>query len=549
MAQLGEAVRYASEKYGAASTQTTRYVVAQNKAKEAVAKLEKQLKETDRELEELGDDSRKVGRELERGIGESAEDVTDKLDDMMGDIDSQLSSIGGSVRISAFVDVTKNIIDGIQGIQEETEEYRRNVSYLEQAAKDAGQNWSLVEEHLFRVAANTGNLDEATEGLANLLAAGLDSKETADAVNLLLGAVTKFPETYKFEGLAESLRNTIEEGKAVGQYGELLLALGVDIEAFNKAMEKATNKEARTDLALSFGANRGLENTIAEYERTNELMLQANENTLLYQASLATLAEQMTPIGSAYTEMATATVQAISTLLTETGLDEAVVNVINGLTEGIKQIDSLITEMKQRAKEQQEEAERQEEIIEEETGLYSDLYEINQKIAELDKAGRYWDAEPLLKERARIRAEIQAMTEEMDFGDEANEAKKTGEAAGESLVDGMEAALEDGVPAMEEAGEELANGVSTGMEEAAVAAAEGAASIQSSIDSIDATHAINQMNAAAYAAWQLQRMQNSFGGKSGIGEQTMQISLNIDGRRFATATAPYMNRELGRMSG
>ena len=97
--------------------------------------------------------------------------------------------------------------------------------------------------------------------ISNLMAAGLNSKETADAVNLLMGAVIKFPDTYKVESLAEALRNPIEEGKAVGQFSELLLAMGVDIETFDKAMKKASDKERRQDIALSFGANRGLENT------------------------------------------------------------------------------------------------------------------------------------------------------------------------------------------------------------------------------------------------------------------------------------------------
>lgn len=537
---LGDAVKYASNKYGEASSQTTKYVVAQNKAKEAVAKLEKELKDADREMEELGRDSRTAGQQLERGIGDGAQDAAKKLGDMMDDIKGELSGIGQSVGITATIDVVKNVMDGINNITEETKEYRTQVSYLEQNAKDVGQAWADVESHLFRVTANTGSLEDATEGISNLLAAGLDSAEVADSVNMLLGAVTKFPQTYKFESLAEGLRNTIEEGKAVGQFSELLLALGVDLETFNAAMEKATDKEARQDIALSFGANKGLESTIAEYESANQLMLDANTKMLEYQAGLATLAEQMTPIGTAWTEMQTAAIGAVSALLEDTQVDEWITGKLNDITEIIRLIATAEgrAELMRRATEGMGETYGVEDF-----GDIDKQIEITKAaIKELKMTGG--DASLLYTQEQRL-AELEA-------------AKAAGTEAGTGMVDALTAEVEAQEETLKTAGSDAMAEVADGVAEGGQAAIDNTdavvSSMQSSFDSLDTSGAIQQLNnfyRAAGSGGSLPKGWNLGSGGSGqqeSGNPALQISMSIDGQKFASVTAPYTSAALGRIT-
>lgn len=530
---LGDAIEYSSREYGEASAQTTRYVIAQNKAKEAIAKMEKELKDADRELEELGRDSQKVGRQLESGIGDGAEDAARKLGDMMEDIKGELAGIGQSVGITATIDVVKNVMDGINNLTEETKEYRQQVSYLEQSTKDAGQSWADIESHLFRVTANTGSLEDATEGISNLLAAGLDSAEVADAVNLLLGAVTKFPQTYKFEGLAESLRNTIEEGKAVGQYSELLLALGVNLDVFNEAMSKATDKEHREDLALSFGANRGLESTIAEYEKANEQMLAANTTALTYQATLAGLATQLEPVATAWTNLATAAVSTVTQILGDTQVDEWVTARLGEITEFVRKLGT---------------EEGRKEIVEEALGEnYGKTYtepdtgterqNLEKAIAEAKMTG---DSPTLYSLEQRLK-EIEA-------------AGETGKETGEKLIEETKTAIEAGEEGLKTAGSnamiEVANGVTEGGQSAIDNTATVIESMQTAFDSLDTSGAIQQLNSFYNAAggglpkgWNL----NSGGsGQQESGNPALQISMNINGKNFAKATIADFNAVQGR---
>ena len=422
---LGDAIEHATKEYGAASRQTTQYVVAQNKAKEAVAKLEKELKESGRELEELGRDSVRVGRQLEQGLGDSARDAARDLSDMMDEVQGALESIGRSTGITATIDIAQNVMEGIRGITEETEDYRRYMSYLEQSAKDYGQNWEEVEAHAIHVAALTGELEGAAEGISNLMAAGLNSKETADAVNLLMGAVIKFPDTYKFESLAEALRNTIEEGKAVGQFSELLLALGVDIDTFDKAMEKASTKDRRQDIALSFGANRGLENTANEYMLANEEMLKANEAVLTYKGNLADLAEQLQPVATAWTELASAAVGTVTTLLGDSQLGEWITARINDITEIIKLLAT---------------PEGREELIQEALGE-----DFGKTIGEVDNATEIENLKRAIKEAKMTGDSVMLFSLETRLK-ELEAAQEAGKETGEGAIDSMKTAIEDTTP-------------------------------------------------------------------------------------------------------
>ena len=101
MAALEQAVREAGEEFGEASTKTDKYRIEINRTEAAISKLERSLRETQQEAEELGRDSTRIGRQLESGIGDAADDVSDKLDKMVREIEQDLSDIGGSVEFSA----------------------------------------------------------------------------------------------------------------------------------------------------------------------------------------------------------------------------------------------------------------------------------------------------------------------------------------------------------------------------------------------------------------------------------------------------------------
>ena len=324
MAALEQAVREAGEEFGEASTKTDKYRIEINRTEAAISKLERSLRETQQEAEELGRDSTRIGRQLESGIGDAADDVSDKLDRMVREIEQDLSDIGGSVEFSAFKDATDMVtgaFESLQSFTEGSEDYRRSMSFLEQNAKNAGFEFEYVKGLLIDAASLTGDLDGAFEGISNLLAAGFDGKELEEAIDLIGGAVIRFPETMKFENLAESLQESVASGSATGAYAELLERLGVDLETVNKSLEQAETAEQRQQIALAYLNEHGLDQTVENYKSMNEDMIEAEKSQLLYNDAIAGLGKALEPTVTKWVEFKTGLVEGATELING-GFDE-----------------------------------------------------------------------------------------------------------------------------------------------------------------------------------------------------------------------------------
>lgn len=317
---LEQAVREAGEEFGESSSKTDKYRIAINKTHGDIAKLERSLRETQREAEELGRDSGRVGRQLEDGIGEAADDVTDRLEKMVKQIEGDLSDIGGAVEFSAFrdaFDMATGAMDAVTGFVENTEEYRRQLSYLEQNAIDSGFDVEYIKGQLIEIASLTGDADGAFEAISNLMAAGFDGKELEEAIDLIGGAVIRFPETMKFENLAESLQESVSSRSATGAYAELLERLGVDLETVNKSLENAKTNEEAQQIALAYLNEHGLKETVDNYKKVNEDLIANETAQLKFNDAMSKLGEALTPAMTAWTNFKTGVIEGITEMITE----------------------------------------------------------------------------------------------------------------------------------------------------------------------------------------------------------------------------------------
>lgn len=164
-----------------------------------------------------------------------------------------------------------------------TKELRRDLSFLEQNARDAGMGMEQLHNKAGELYAVTGDTNEVVEALSNILATGFDDADKAyEAVDLLAGAVVKFPETMKIESLADSLQETIATGEATGQFSELLGRLGVDVEKFNERLGRTRSEASRPEPCPADAAQGRAGRTMGElqgrelrYDRGREGKLQS----------------------------------------------------------------------------------------------------------------------------------------------------------------------------------------------------------------------------------------------------------------------------------
>lgn len=280
ISSLERAVEDAGKAYGQSSSQVDGYVIRLNNARALMSSLKKELNATDREVEELGRDSVRAGRQLQQGIGDGAESAENSVRSLMNAMQEDLSAIRTSSAISAVSglwNMATSAYSSVTSFVESTAEYRRQLSFLEQNAATRGFDFGLIKQQLIEVQGLTGDASVAVEGLSNLLATDMDESQMERAIESLAGAVISFPDTLKFESLADGLQETIATGSATGQFAELLERLGVDVEAFNTALENSESHAGDPEIALAYLAANGMADVYAQWQKNNEAMSEAQQ--------------------------------------------------------------------------------------------------------------------------------------------------------------------------------------------------------------------------------------------------------------------------------
>ncbi len=317
---LTQAVKDSAEKYGDASKQTDGYRIKLSNATTTLFKLKQQLAETDREAEELGRDSTRVGRQIKDGIGDAAEDAGESLDDMI----KKISSDVGSLKSSAAFSIATNIasfaagsIGQINDFVENTRDYRNKRALAKSAAEEA---LNLTEEeynNLFkRIVGITNDPDGATEGIITLMKSGVKTyQEVLTLADIMLGLYIQFGEEARFEDVMESFQETYATGKMVGKFQELAERQGIDPEMVNKAMESAIQEDRVQILANAFAGKNGMQ-SLHNYREKNAPLIRENESVAELEIAQAELAEAAAPLTTTVNEIRTGLTQMATGLAT-----------------------------------------------------------------------------------------------------------------------------------------------------------------------------------------------------------------------------------------
>ncbi len=254
--------------------------------------LQREIIQTEKDLQSLEDQMDSTGgfmSELSSKLG-SISDGAGKVHDVMQPVTTTILGVGAAA--IATVPATESLRAGLGNIRENAQ----NAGIGLETATDAMRQMNMV----------SGDLDGAIEATNNLLNAGFTESNLQKAVENLAGAYIKFPETFKFESLADSLQETLATGEATGQFGELLDRLGIGAENFNAQMALLPDEVERQNYALSLLSSTGLSQVYEGWKQNNQELAQGRDATLQLQLSMARLAESLQPIVTGVTQVATA---------------------------------------------------------------------------------------------------------------------------------------------------------------------------------------------------------------------------------------------------
>ena len=270
--------------------------------------LKKSLADTDREAEEFGRDSKKVGRQIEDGIGDGAEEANRSVKDLIESLQQDVGSIKGSMAFQVASTVTQGVVNVVQSVGDfvdSNRDYRRAMAQFEQAAKAGGYNKAAMQDMLFSLAAFTGDFDGAKEAVSNLMRVGLDAQWMGTAADLFSYASMVFQDTLKLENLSESFQETVATGKPTGAFGEFVERMGGNLDELTKVMEDADTAEERAQAALTYAAPKGYKETLNEYNERNAALQEAEKAKMELAQAWADVAEELEPIVTKITQVLT----------------------------------------------------------------------------------------------------------------------------------------------------------------------------------------------------------------------------------------------------
>lgn len=249
---------------------------------------------------------RALQREIEateqnlKGLKEQAETTNKTISglDKAGKVSTATVAAG-----NLLSDSLTKIYDSARAAAEETREYRREIGYLKTNAEQSGESFGDLEKKLIEVTSITNDNGAAIEGFSNLLQAGF-SKSKLDAItNNLVGATVKWKDTLKFEGLADGLQETLATGSAVGQFGELLERMGMNLDDFNARLAECSTEAERQDLVLTTLSESGLASAKEEYEAQNKTLIDNSKAQAELNAEIANASEYIEPYLTKITEI------------------------------------------------------------------------------------------------------------------------------------------------------------------------------------------------------------------------------------------------------
>lgn len=311
---LVNAVRKSAAAFGESDAKTDGWRIKLSNATAKLMTMKKSLQDTDKEAEEFGRDSKRVGKQIEDGIGDGAEEANKNVKDLIENLQQDIGSIKGSVGFQMASTVTQTIISAVQGVTdfvESNRDYRRAMEQFETAAEAGNHSKDAMKEMLFSLAAFTGDFDGAKEAMSNLMQTGLTEEWMGTAADIFSYASLMFQDTLKLENLSESFQETVKTGKPTGAFGEFVERMGGSVEELEKVMGDAGTTEAKAIAALTYASPKGYKANLDKYnEKTKNIQAAAKAQMELADA-WAEVAETLEPLTTSITMLLTKVVEGL----------------------------------------------------------------------------------------------------------------------------------------------------------------------------------------------------------------------------------------------
>lgn len=242
-----------------------------------VSDLESNLKKGEESLEDFGDKGKESSEELEKALSSAAKATA-----------TAMAGVAAAVVAGATAMV---------GLAESTRDYRTAQEKLNTAFKTAGSNSEVAYKTYSKLNSVLGDSDVAVEASAHLAKLTTNEKELEKWTDACIGVYATFGDSLPIESLTEAANETAKVGTVTGSLADALNWAGVNEDWFNEQLASCTTEQERQALIMET-LNGLYGEASAEYQKSAEDIIKANEATERWNNSLANIGGAMEPVAT-----------------------------------------------------------------------------------------------------------------------------------------------------------------------------------------------------------------------------------------------------------
>lgn len=229
----------------------------------------------------------------------AVKEVKNEIDKVKKSADKNGRSISDSMKaIAKGAAIAVGAITAITGamaaLGKSAQEVNKGIEKLNTAFKSAGSTSKQATDTYKQLFGIFGDHDRAIETAQSLARITTEADKLSEYYTILAGTVAEYGDGLNPEVLAESVSETIAEGKATGELVRVLVEAGVAEDAFNNSLAQTTSLEERETLVRNT-LNNVLGKTGAMYIAANQATIQYNQSQANLNLALSQAARYTTP--------------------------------------------------------------------------------------------------------------------------------------------------------------------------------------------------------------------------------------------------------------
>ena len=233
----------------------------------------------------------------------SATDNIQKLGEASKELQESTASLE-DVNFDGFFNGLESGVSALISAEESTREYRMLMANLESTSANAGYSVEATTESFRQLYGVLGDESTAASALTTLQGLTSNQEQLNTLIDASVGTWVTYGDSIPIESFASAIAETIKMGEASGEFSALLTELGIKEDEFNAKLQASNDESVRMNTVLDLLASEGLAKAGAEWQATNEALLDSYDSAYQLNDLFARIGELVAPIISTITEEA-----------------------------------------------------------------------------------------------------------------------------------------------------------------------------------------------------------------------------------------------------